>query len=122
MGRPTSVGAADEQQGPRARRWRDAPGPRSLLAAPARSHAGSMTALRRDAVAPPLDDRPLVHVLVVYESMFGATRQVAEAIGEGAARTATVQVRRVDLAQPDEFAAADVLVIGAPTHGHGLPR
>lgn len=64
----------------------------------------------------------MVTVLVVYESMFGATRAVAEAIAEGASEVATVQLRRADAVQPEEIAAADVLVVGAPTHAHSLPR
>lgn len=64
----------------------------------------------------------MLTMLVVYESMFGATRKVAEAIAEGAAEAATVQVRRADAVLPEEVAAADVLVVGAPTHAHSLPR
>lgn len=64
----------------------------------------------------------MVTVLVVYESMFGATRKVAEAIAEGASEEATVLVRRADSVPPEEVEAADVLVVGAPTHAHSLPR
>jgi hypothetical protein len=64
----------------------------------------------------------MLTVLVVYESMFGATRRVAEAIAEGAAEAATVQVRRADAVRAEEVAAADVLIVGAPTHAHALPR
>jgi hypothetical protein len=64
----------------------------------------------------------MLTVLVVYESMFGATRRVAEALAEGASKEATVQLRRVDAVQPEEVAAADVLVVGAPTHVHSLSR
>jgi hypothetical protein len=64
----------------------------------------------------------MLNVLVVYESMFGTTRQVAEAIGEGASKHATVQVRRVDVVSPDEVARCDVLVVGAPTHAHSMSR
>jgi hypothetical protein len=56
---------------------------------------------------------------VVYESMFGNTRQVAEAIAAGireADPSARVTVARADTAQPDEAAAAGLLVVGGPTH------
>jgi flavodoxin-like protein len=56
---------------------------------------------------------------VVYESMFGNTRQVAEAIAAGireADPSARVTVARVDTAKPDEAAAAGLLVVGGPTH------
>jgi hypothetical protein len=59
--------------------------------------------------------------LVVYESMFGSTRDVAEAIAaglEGAGMTA----RAVEVGEADERVADDVtlLVVGAPTHWLGL--
>ena len=58
--------------------------------------------------------------LVLYESMFGNTRRIAEAIGDGLA-AADVDVR-VDLVSAVANAAADLVVIGAPTHAHSLPR
>ena len=62
-------------------------------------------------------------VAVVYESMLGATREVAEAIAAGltAARPALdVDVGPVGLADAEH--GADLLVVGAPTHDRGLPR
>ena len=56
---------------------------------------------------------------VVYESMFGNTRQVAEAIAAGIREvdpSARVTVARADTAKPDEAAAAGLLVVGGPTH------
>ena len=57
--------------------------------------------------------------LVVCESWFGNTRQVAEAIGEALGAEGEVRVISVDdpLPKLDEF---DLLVVGAPTHVHGL--
>jgi flavorubredoxin len=62
------------------------------------------------------------HALVVYESMFGNTRLVAEAIGEGLREHfATVDV--VDAsAAPTTVDGIDLLVVGAPTHALGMPR
>jgi hypothetical protein len=60
---------------------------------------------------------------VVYESMFGNTRAVAEAISEGirqAAPGATVECWRTG--EPGRTGAgADLLVVGAPTHFLGMP-
>jgi hypothetical protein len=56
---------------------------------------------------------------VVYESMFGNTRQVAEAIAAGireADPSVRVTVARAGTAKPDEAAAAGLLVVGGPTH------
>lgn len=61
-----------------------------------------------------------MHAAVVYESMYGNTRAVAEAIAAGIGPDATVlQVRR---ATPDQLAVVDLLVVGAPTHVRGLSR
>jgi hypothetical protein len=59
--------------------------------------------------------------VVLYESMFGNTRRIAEAIGDGLAKYATVRVGAVSAAGGD-IAAADLVVVGAPTHAHSLPR
>ena len=62
-----------------------------------------------------------VRALVLYESLFGNTAAVADAVAEGirAARPeAVVDCRRVDdQVEPDQF---DLVVLGAPTHFWGL--
>jgi hypothetical protein len=62
------------------------------------------------------------HALVVYESMFGNTRRIAEAIGEGLRdHFGTVEV--VDAADaPATVDDIDMVVVGAPTHALGMPR
>jgi hypothetical protein len=59
-----------------------------------------------------------VRALVVYESVYGNTRAVAEAIAEGLAPLGEVEL------QPAHEAGAatnrDLLVAGGPTHMHGL--
>jgi hypothetical protein len=62
-----------------------------------------------------------MHALVVYESMFGNTRAVAEAIAEGIEGQATVELREVGTA-PDIGPDVDLLVVGGPTHAFGLTR
>jgi hypothetical protein len=59
--------------------------------------------------------------LVVYESMFGNTRKVAEQIGEGLRPELDVTVVGVAEATPELVGEADLLVAGGPTHVHGLP-
>ena len=53
--------------------------------------------------------------LVVYDSLYGNTAQVAEAIG--AALAGESQVLRVAEANPSELGSFDLVIIGAPTHG-----
>jgi menaquinone-dependent protoporphyrinogen IX oxidase len=55
--------------------------------------------------------------LVVYESMYGNTHAIAEAIGRGLARPAEVEI--VPVGRLDEVAigASDLLVVGGPLAG-----
>jgi hypothetical protein len=57
--------------------------------------------------------------LVVYESWFGNTRQVAEAIADALVAEGDVDVISVDDPLP-ALEHVDLLVVGAPTHVHGL--
>ncbi|HYF72525.1 MAG TPA: flavodoxin family protein [Nocardioides sp.] len=71
-----------------------------------------------DQVAP----SPL-KALVVYESMFGSTQDVAAAVADGlraeGVTTELVDVRHAPAARDAEF---DLLVVGAPTHAFSLSR
>ena len=61
-----------------------------------------------------------MHVLVVYESMYGNTHAIADAVAEGAReRGADATVQHVSAA-PTTPQGADLLVVGGPTHMHGL--
>ena len=63
-------------------------------------------------------------VVVVYESMYGNTHHVADAIGAGlrAAVDGDVVVIPVGQAHDDLVCDADLLVVGGPTHVHGMSR
>lgn len=63
-----------------------------------------------------------MRALVVYESMYGNTHKIAEAIAEGLATGAEVTAIAVAEVAPDDIAAADLLVIGGPTHGWSMSR
>jgi flavodoxin len=63
-----------------------------------------------------------VKIVVVYESMYGNTHLIAEAIGKGLADAGEVTVVPVDGADADVLAGADLLVVGGPTHVHGMTR
>jgi hypothetical protein len=56
---------------------------------------------------------------VVYESWFGNTRLLAEAVAEVLDEEGEVELLSVDDSPPD-LEAIDLLVVGAPTHVHGL--
>lgn len=55
--------------------------------------------------------------LVVYDSIYGNTEKVAQAIGGALGPQAEVKVLRVGDARPEHVAGLDLLVAGAPTHG-----
>jgi hypothetical protein len=61
--------------------------------------------------------------LIVYESMYGNTRAIAEAAAAGllgaGCEAVVVQVAQADVKIPSDV---DLLLVGAPTHIHGLSR
>ncbi|MFI7003433.1 flavodoxin domain-containing protein [Nocardia sp. NPDC050175] len=63
-----------------------------------------------------------MHSRVVYESMFGNTAAVAEAIAAGLRTYGTVEVLNVAAAANVSAPSVDLLVVGAPTHTFGLSR
>jgi hypothetical protein len=59
--------------------------------------------------------------LVVYESMFGNTRIIAEAIARGIGSPEAVAVAVNDVV-PETLQGVDLLVVGGPTHVHSMTR
>lgn len=61
-----------------------------------------------------------MNILVVYESMWGNTTTVAEAVAEGIGpATRVVHVSEAPMPVPDDV---DLLVVGGPTHAFSLSR
>ena len=61
--------------------------------------------------------------VVVYESMFGSTRTVAESVAAGLREAAfDVVAVPVRAATPELVRSADLLVVGGPTHAHAMTR
>jgi flavodoxin len=64
-----------------------------------------------------------VNVLLVYESMYGNTAHIAEAVGEGLTHDgSTVAMRNVDDVADVDPGSFDLLVVGGPTHAHSMSR
>ena len=63
-----------------------------------------------------------MHTLVVYESMFGNTHKIADGIAAGLRPTGEVRVVPVHEATDELVAWADLVVVGGPTHIHGMTR
>ena len=58
--------------------------------------------------------------VVVYESMYGNTHLIADAVAVGLADLCEVEVVAVGAATPEVLADADLVVVGGPTHVHGM--
>ena len=58
--------------------------------------------------------------LVIYDSKFGNTEQVAQAIADTLGEEGIGQLISVDEADALEFEGVDLLVLGGPTQRHGL--
>ena len=58
--------------------------------------------------------------LIVYESLYGNTHAVATRIGEGLAARGEVRAVPVHDATADLVEWADLVLVGGPTHAHGL--
>jgi hypothetical protein len=63
-----------------------------------------------------------MRAVIIYESMFGNTRAIADAIGKGLEPLGNVVVVPVVEAGRERLGDADLLVVGGPTHFHGMSR
>jgi hypothetical protein len=61
-----------------------------------------------------------MYSVLVYESMYGNSRRVAEEIGAVLAQSGRCEVVPVSLATAELLADADLLVVGGPTHAHTM--
>ena len=63
-----------------------------------------------------------MRAVVVYESMYGNTHLIANAIGVGLETVFDVSVVPVSQAGPAVLDGAGLVVVGGPTHVHGMSR
>lgn len=63
-----------------------------------------------------------MRTLVVYESMFGNTRIIAEAIVDALKHSGATTTILTAAAAPTDTAGYDLVFVGAPTHAHSLPQ
>ncbi len=61
-----------------------------------------------------------MNALVVYDSRFGNTERIARVIAAQLARWATVRLETVDDPDSAILDGVDLLVVGGPTHAHGM--
>lgn len=58
--------------------------------------------------------------LVIFESMYGNTHVVAEQIAEGLESGGEVAIRVPAQVEPSDLEECDLIVVGGPTHVHGM--
>lgn len=63
-----------------------------------------------------------MRALIVYESLFGTNRAIAEAIAAGLGADATATLVEASTAPSSIADQVDLLVVGGPNHQFGLPR
>jgi hypothetical protein len=69
-----------------------------------------------------MNGHPRPHALVVYESMFGSTRTVAQAVAAGLTTQLETEVVEVGSAPPTLPEGLALLLVAGPTHAFGLSR
>ena len=55
--------------------------------------------------------------LVVYDSVFGNTEQIAQAIGNALGSQEDVEILRVSNVKPEQLTGLKLLIVGSPTQG-----
>ena len=63
-----------------------------------------------------------MRALVIYESMYGNTHLVADAIGRGLEVLGDVTVAPIHAVDDADLSDLDLVVVGGPTHVHGMSR
>lgn len=63
-----------------------------------------------------------MRAVIVYESMYGNTHAIADAIGAGLSDAFDAKVVPVAEASREVLAGAGLVVVGGPTHIHGMSR
>ncbi len=61
-----------------------------------------------------------MRTVIIYESLYGNTEQVAEELARVAREHGTVDLVPVEEAGPETVVSADLVLIGGPTHVHGM--
>ncbi|MGQ9626995.1 MAG: flavodoxin family protein [Anaerolineae bacterium] len=56
-------------------------------------------------------------VLIIYDSVFGNTEQIAQAIGNALSSQKDVEILRVGNVNPEQLTGLKLLIVGSPTQG-----
>jgi len=61
-------------------------------------------------------------IVIIYESMYGNTKEVAEAVATVMGTAGDVRIVPAHEASATETTGADLVIVGGPTHAHGMSR
>jgi len=61
-----------------------------------------------------------MRTVIIYESLYGNTQRVAEELARVAHQHGEVEMMAAEEAPPDAVVGADLVLIGGPTHVHGM--
>jgi len=56
-------------------------------------------------------------VLIIYDSFFGNTEQIAQAIGSALGSQEEVEILRVSHVKPEQLTGLNLIIVGSPTRG-----
>jgi flavodoxin len=62
-----------------------------------------------------LIERISMNILIIYDSMYGNTEQIAKAISESLGTQGNVTLARAGDVKPEQFTGLDLLIVGSPT-------
>ena len=63
-----------------------------------------------------------MNTLIAYDSVFGNTQAIAQAIAEVMQQKGVVRLTRVDQLSAAELTGIALMIVGCPTHRHGVPE
>ena len=55
-------------------------------------------------------------ILIIYDSVFGNTEQIAHAIGNGLGSQEDIEILRIINVKPEQLTGLKLLIVGSPTH------
>lgn len=60
--------------------------------------------------------------IIIYDSIFGNTHEIAQAIAKVIEQSGSVRLIKADQVKGADLEGADLVIAGFPTHRHGIPE
>ncbi len=84
---------------------------------PAESSTGTDSALTKEAQTQSKSKGKTMNALIVYDTLYGNTGQIAEAMKEAIGKKHQVKIIKAAEAKPADLGGVALLLVGSPTHG-----